>query len=91
MRLIDADDLLKQYDKEHEGPPGRARELIENAPTVGKYGEWKIISKHKISSVLIRCNVCNLSFCVFDDELNKFKYCPNCAMPMRCEYEKKER
>lgn len=36
MRLIDADELLKQYDKEHEGPPGRARELIENAPTVGK-------------------------------------------------------
>lgn len=34
MRLIDADDLLVQYDKEHEGPPGRARELIENAPTV---------------------------------------------------------
>lgn len=31
MRLIDADELLKQYDKEHEGPPGRARELIENA------------------------------------------------------------
>ena len=34
MRVIDADDLLMQYDKEHEGPPGRARELIENAPTV---------------------------------------------------------
>lgn len=34
MRLIDADDLLKQYDREHKGPPGRARELIEVAPTV---------------------------------------------------------
>lgn len=54
MRLIDADDLLVQYDKEHEGPPGRARELIENAPTVGKYGEWQIISERKISSTLIR-------------------------------------
>lgn len=34
MRLIDADDLLAQYDKEHEGPPGIARELIENASTI---------------------------------------------------------
>ena len=88
MRLIDADNLLEQYDREHEGPPGRARELIENAPTVGKYSEWQILSEHKISTVLIRCNVCKSIFCIFDDELNKFRYCPNCAMPMR--YEKEE-
>ena len=90
MRLIDADDLLVQYDREHEGPPGRARELIENAPTVGKYGEWQILSEHKISNVLIRCNVCKSSFFVFDNELKKYRYCPNCAMPMRCECNKKE-
>lgn len=32
MRLIDADALLAAYDREHEGPPGRARKLIEEAP-----------------------------------------------------------
>ena len=32
MRLIDADALLAAYDLEHEGPPGRARKLIEEAP-----------------------------------------------------------
>lgn len=46
MRLIDADDLLVQYDKEHEGPPGRARELIENAHTV------------KDAAKVIRCKDC---------------------------------
>lgn len=34
MRLIDADALLVKYDSEHEGPPGRARKLIEDAPTI---------------------------------------------------------
>lgn len=34
MRPIDADALLAEYDAQHEGPPGRARALIENAPTV---------------------------------------------------------
>ena len=32
MRLIDADALLEAYDREHVGPPGRARKLIEEAP-----------------------------------------------------------
>ena len=36
MRLIDADELLRRYDEEHEGEPGRARELILKAPTVYK-------------------------------------------------------
>ena len=34
MRLIDADALLAEYDRQHEGEPGKARKLIEEAPTV---------------------------------------------------------
>ena len=34
MRLIDADALLAEYDRQHEGQPGKARKLIEDAPTV---------------------------------------------------------
>ena len=34
MRLIDADALLEAYDQAHKGPPGGARKLIEEAPTV---------------------------------------------------------
>ena len=36
MRLIDADVLLKEYDRVHVGPPGGARKLIEDAKTVGE-------------------------------------------------------
>lgn len=34
MRLIDADTLVAAYDTAHDGPPGKARALILNAPTV---------------------------------------------------------
>jgi len=34
MRLIDGDALLAEYDRVHEGPPGKARILIEKAPTI---------------------------------------------------------
>ena len=34
MELIDREALLRAYDAEHKGPAGRARELIEEAPTV---------------------------------------------------------
>lgn len=33
-RLIDADALLAEYDRVHVGPPGGARKLIDNAPTI---------------------------------------------------------
>lgn len=34
MRLIDADALLAEYDRQHDGEPGKARQLIEDAPNV---------------------------------------------------------
>lgn len=43
MRMIDADALLRAYDEAHEGPPGKARKLIEDAPTVV---EWVSVGEH---------------------------------------------
>ena len=34
MRLIDADALIAEYDRQHEGEAGKARKLMEDAPTV---------------------------------------------------------
>ena len=36
MLLIDADALLAEYDRQHEGEPGKARKLIEDAPTIDR-------------------------------------------------------
>lgn len=43
-RLIDGDALLAEYDRVHVGPPGGARKLIEDAPTVKPKPEWIPIS-----------------------------------------------
>ena len=41
---IEREPLLAEYDREHTGSPGRARELIVNAPSVNvvpvRYGRW---------------------------------------------------
>ncbi len=40
--LISRQALLEEYDRVHIGPPGKARELIEDAPTIEerKTGVW---------------------------------------------------
>lgn len=43
-RLIDADDLLTQYDRQHEGEPGKAQKLIEDAPTVAAVPVSELLS-----------------------------------------------
>lgn len=43
-RLIDADALLAEYDRQHEGEPGKARKLIEDAPTVDAVPASKILA-----------------------------------------------
>lgn len=49
-RLIDANALTAEYDRVHIGEPGKARKLMEDAPTIDavevvrckdcKYGDW---------------------------------------------------
>lgn len=48
MRLIDADALLAEYDRVHVGPPGGARKLMEDAPTIVLPTQPEIV----------RCNSC---------------------------------
>ena len=44
MRLICDDDLLAEYDRQHEGEPGKARKLIEDAPTVAAVPVSELLS-----------------------------------------------
>ena len=38
--MISRSSLLAKYDKEHEGPPGRARKLIEEEPPAQHFFRW---------------------------------------------------
>lgn len=56
MRLIDADALITEYDRVHIGEPGKARKLIEDAPTVD-------------AAQVVRCKDCPYFEPVWGDEL----------------------
>jgi len=37
MSLINKEDLIAEYDRVHQGPPGGARKLMEDAPVVDRW------------------------------------------------------
>lgn len=78
--------LLAAYDKEHEGEPGRARKLIEDAPAADVVqvvrGKWEkqdaniVWNDVGLYAAAYKCNRCG--------ELNiaETNYCPNCGAKM---------
>lgn len=65
MELINRQALLDAYDVAHKGPPGGARKLIQEAPTVDaepvRHGHWINIWDENDSntSTFGRCTKCN--------------------------------
>lgn len=60
MRLVDADDLLAEYDRQHEGEPGKARKLIEDAPTIDRptRSQFKRMAVQLGYEPVIHCREC---------------------------------
>lgn len=60
MRLIDADALLAEYDRQHEGEPWKARKLIENAPTIDRptRSQFKRMAVQLGYAPVVRCKEC---------------------------------
>lgn len=61
-RLIDADDLLAEYDRQHEGEPGKARNLIEDAPTIDRptRSQFKRMAVQLGYEKVVHCKDCRL-------------------------------
>lgn len=59
-RLIDADALLAEYDRQHEGEPGKARKLIEDAPTINRptRSQFKRMAVQLGYEAVIHCREC---------------------------------
>ena len=77
-RLIDANALIAEYDWVHIGEAGKARKLMEDAPTVDAvevvHGHWAIINE----------NCCVCSAC-HKHSIQDYYYCPNCGAKMDLE------
>ena len=57
--LIDKSELLKAYDEAHNGPPGKARGLIEEAPGVDAVPLDKLCEY--LNSMIYPCIICKES------------------------------
>lgn len=59
-RLIDADALLAEYDRQHEGEPGKARKLIEDAPTIDRptRSQFKRMAVQLGYELVVHCKGC---------------------------------
>lgn len=85
MRTIDAEVLLAEYDRTHVGEPGRARKLIEDAPTVDaepvRNVEWKYQTFRTDRRVTVdgevTCEDCHAKH--FRVVGTWFKHCPYCG------------
>ena len=71
--LISRKALLTEYDRQHIGPPGGARKLIEDAPTVDAvevvHGRWRF----RKNWGFFVCSECSY------ESSNYSNYCPNCG------------
>lgn len=90
--------LLDEYDKRHDGPPGGARKLIEEAPPVAKvrpvkHGEWMMIVDSIFNGESFVEWVCSECWYVHnrgwmhtnDGKCPGAKFCENCGADMRPE------
>ena len=91
--LISRDYVLSEYDRQHNGPPGGARKIMEQAPAVDAapvvHGRWVANSDG-----LPVCSVCDeiamqRLFCDtthgewrYDVRLVKTPFCPSCGAKM---------
>ena len=71
--------VLAEYDRQHKGPPGRARKIIEDAPAVDAtpvvHGRWKVILNPFWDA---ECSECGY------EKRNGWEwgFCPNCGAKM---------
>lgn len=83
MRLIDADELLAEYDRQHEGEPGKARKLIEDAPTIDRptRSQFKRMAVQLGYEPVVHCKDCKHSWQDIGGLCCSHGVCVDCTVP----------
>lgn len=91
---IERSKVLAEYDRQHEGAPGRARKIIEAFPAADvaevRHGRWMLKDKSALdrkpkSGEEIFCDQCGevaLGYPFWECDLKPSNFCPNCGAKM---------
>lgn len=83
--------VLAEYDRQHKGPPGGARKIMEEAPAVDavpvvharwiNYPECFGYEGAYLEENIV-CSACHSVWNVIDNDADRFDYCPACGAKM---------
>ena len=77
MDYISREEILAEYDRQHKGPAGGARKIMETWPAADvapvRRGKW---IPYNLKECLYLCSECNAP------PRDRTKYCPNCGARM---------
>lgn len=83
MDYISREEILAEYDRQHKGPAGGARKIMETWPAADvapvRRGKWIPLS------LMQGWNKCSECECTWSDEAidaYNIAYCPNCGAKM---------
>ena len=94
MSLINREALLAEYDRVHVGEPGKARKLIEDAPTIElRCEECEAFNKTRLLipqperkkgkwTKDCACEICGFKPW-YERDIHTLSFCPNCGADMR--------
>lgn len=83
--------VLAEYDRQHKGPPGGARKIMEEAPAVDAvpvvHGRWIGYPEclgydGAYHDEHIVCSACHSVWNIIDNDTERFDYCPACGAKM---------
>ena len=89
--LISRTYVLAEYDRQHKGPSGGARKIMEEAPAVDAvpvvHGRWinypeclRYESAYCEEDIV--CSECHSVWNIIDNDADRFDYCPACGAKM---------
>lgn len=75
--------IIAEYDRQHQGPPGGARKIMETFPAADVRpvvrGKWTMHSDYPDRLI---CSGCGTQFDVWHWEAKQMHFCPNCGAEM---------
>ncbi len=84
---IEREEVLAEYDRQHQGPPGGARKIIAEWPAADvapvRHGKWRPCKSWNPDYEGFECSECGARF----QGIHRDNYCGNCGALMEADHD----